>query len=63
MGLRLKEGVSLSRFEALGGSALASEKLGHLTEIGMISVFGDRLIVTDQGFMVLNAVIEGLLPD
>ena len=63
MGLRLKEGVSLSRFEALSGSALASEKLGHLTEIGMISVFGDRLIVTDQGFMVLNAVIEGLLPD
>ena len=63
MGLRLKEGVSLSRFDALSGSALASEKLGHLTEIGMISVFGDRLIVTDQGFMVLNAVIEGLLPD
>ncbi|MDG1168119.1 MAG: radical SAM family heme chaperone HemW [Sulfitobacter sp.] len=63
MGLRLKEGVSLSRFEALSGSPLASEKLGHLTEIGMISVFGDRLIVTDQGFMVLNAVIEGLLPD
>ena len=63
MGLRLKEGVSLSRFEALSGSALASEKLEHLTEIGMISVFGDRLIVTDQGFMVLNAVIEGLLPD
>ena len=29
----------------------------------MIDVKQERLTVTNQGFMVLNAVIEGLLPD
>lgn len=63
MGLRLKEGIDLARFAALSGSPLADEKLAHLSDIGMIEVAQERLTVTDQGFMVLNAVIEGLLPD
>ena len=63
MGLRLKEGISLRRFEELTGHAISGQKLDHLSEIGMIELSSDSLIVSDQGFMVLNAVIEALLPD
>ena len=63
MGLRLKEGIDLNRFAALSGAPLSDEKLAHLSDIGMIDVKQERLTVTNQGFMVLNAVIEGLLPD
>ena len=63
MGLRLKEGIDLNRFATLSGAPLSDEKLAHLSDIGMITVKQERLTVTNQGFMVLNAVIEGLLPD
>lgn len=63
MGLRLKEGVSLDRFAQLNGKPLSDHQISHLTEIGMINIEGSRLIVSNQGFMVLNAVIEALLPD
>jgi oxygen-independent coproporphyrinogen-3 oxidase len=62
MGLRLKEGISLDRFTALNGTEVSQGTLEHLTNIGMIQVDGSRLTVTNQGFMVLNAVIEALLP-
>lgn len=63
MGLRLKEGVSLNRFARLFGTPLLQSKIEHLQEIEMIRVENSRLVVLDQGFMVLNAVIEALLPD
>lgn len=63
MGLRLKEGISMHRFEKLNGAALDPAKVEHLCEIGMIEIRNDNLIVSNQGVMVLNAVIENLLPD
>ena len=63
MGLRLKEGIDLQRYEQVANRPLESDKISHLEDIGMISVQNRQLVVTDQGFMVLNAVIEGLLPD
>jgi len=63
MGLRLKEGLSLKRFEAISDKALSRAKISHLEEIGMINVEKSNIIVSNQGFMVLNAVIEALLPD
>jgi len=62
MGLRLKEGVDLKRYAALSGHEIDPEALAHLQDLGMISVDNDRLIVLDQGVIVLNAVIESLLP-
>lgn len=62
MGLRLKEGVDLKRYAALSGHKIDPEALAHLQDLGMISVDNDRLIVLDQGVIVLNAVIESLLP-
>jgi putative oxygen-independent coproporphyrinogen III oxidase len=62
MGLRLKEGVDLKRYAALSGHKIDPEALAHLQDLGMISLENDRLIVLDQGVIVLNAVIESLLP-
>ena len=63
MGLRLKEGVSLTRYKNLLGEPLPSTKIDHLERIGMVQKKESQLIVTDQGFMVLNAIIEELLTD
>ncbi|MBM1632950.1 coproporphyrinogen III oxidase [Sulfitobacter mediterraneus] len=63
MGLRLKEGIDPKRFARIAGKPVSKEKIDHLSEIGMISATDDRIIVTNQGFNVLNAVIENLIPD
>ena len=63
MGLRLKEGISLSRYQRIAKRPLPLDKVSHLADIGMVKVEGDKLIVNNQGVMVLNAVIEGLMPD
>ena len=63
MGLRLKEGVDLRRYEALAGAPLSTKKITQMQDIGMISRDKDQLYVTDQGFMVLNAILAELLSD
>jgi oxygen-independent coproporphyrinogen-3 oxidase len=63
MGLRLKEGIDPRRFEMIAGAPLAPESLSDLADIGMLEASENRITVTDQGFKVLNAVIEQLLPD
>ncbi|MFK7745015.1 MAG: radical SAM family heme chaperone HemW [Roseobacter sp.] len=61
MGLRLHEGVMLSRYETLAGQPLNTDAMSELTEMGMITYQNDHITVTNQGFMVLNAVISRLL--
>lgn len=63
MGLRLKEGIDARRYDQITGSPISESAIDHLCEIGMINSLGERITVTNQGFMVLNAVIEALLPD
>jgi len=63
MGLRLKEGVDLRRYETLAGAPLSTKKITQMQDIGMISRVQDQLYVTDQGFMVLNAILAELLSD
>ena len=63
MGLRLKEGVDLRRYEALAGAPLSTKKITQMQDIGMISRVQDQLFVTEQGFMVLNAILAELLSD
>jgi oxygen-independent coproporphyrinogen-3 oxidase len=60
MGLRLGEGVSLSRCEGLGGAPLDEGTIRELEGLGMVSVRGGRIAATDRGRAVLNAVIERL---
>jgi oxygen-independent coproporphyrinogen-3 oxidase len=61
MGLRLKEGISLSRYASIADHPLPTDRITHLESLGMIHQDADRLVVLNQGVMVLNAVISELL--
>jgi oxygen-independent coproporphyrinogen-3 oxidase len=61
MGLRLKEGISLSRYNELSPAPISDKVLDELTYMGMINRSNEQLTVSNQGFMVLNAVIAKLL--
>ena len=65
MGLRLEEGVSLARYEALADRALPEGRLSRLEEQGLIrrDVQGNdtRLIATPEGRMLLDALLGELL--
>lgn len=63
MGLRLTEGVDTERFRTLAGHPLESSKIAHLEDIGMIVQEKQRIIVTNQGFSLLNGVLRTLLAD
>ncbi|WP_298806120.1 radical SAM family heme chaperone HemW [uncultured Lentibacter sp.] len=63
MGLRLSEGVSLGRYEALAKRALKPAALAELLELGMVTQTGDRLVATQRGRFVLNSVLSKLLED
>lgn len=63
MGLRLREGISLGRYERIAGLPLDKGPVEELESIGMIEIQGDTLRTTTQGRAVLNAVIRSLLPD
>jgi oxygen-independent coproporphyrinogen-3 oxidase len=62
MGLRLHEGISIDRYAELAAVPLDADAIDHLKSIGMVEVAKNRLIVTDQGFKVLNSVISTLIP-
>src|SRR5581483_750563 len=57
MGLRLAEGIDLSRLAAIGGSALSQDRLAALESDGLIAVNGSRLRASRGGRLVLNRLI------
>jgi putative oxygen-independent coproporphyrinogen III oxidase len=61
MGLRLRQGLDVVRYEALAGKPLDSLACQSLTDLGMIEKNGHNITVTKPGFMVLNAVISEFL--
>ncbi|EAQ02968.1 coproporphyrinogen III oxidase [Pseudooceanicola batsensis HTCC2597] len=61
MGLRLTEGVDMMRYTRLAGRPLSQSSVLDLSEMGMIETDGQRLRVSPQGRLVLNAVIARLL--
>ncbi|MCD7108695.1 radical SAM family heme chaperone HemW [Rhizobium sp. DKSPLA3] len=61
MGLRLKEGIDLVRWEALSGRAPDPEKERFLIEHGFIERIGNsRLRCTPSGMLILDAVVADL---
>jgi len=62
MGMRLREGVNLSRFLPLLDEAFTN-KISHLADIDMVEVSGTTLRSTKAGYPVLNAVLRALLAD
>ena len=61
MGLRIEEGISLTQFKSLSGQALEMERYLPLIKDGFLRQTKDRLVATQKGRMVLNAVTEALL--
>jgi len=61
MGLRIEEGVSLSRFTEISGESLPSTIIKQLSEGGLIIQKADMLMVTPSGRLLLNGITEKLL--
>ena len=61
MGLRLVEGIDLSRYERLTGHGVKESRVISLAEQGLIEYIGNsRIRTTPEGAIVLNAVIADL---
>ncbi|WP_136621805.1 MULTISPECIES: radical SAM family heme chaperone HemW [Mesorhizobium] len=61
MGLRLAEGIDLSRYEAFSGRGLSSARLSMLQGEGLVAPIGNtRLRATPAGMIVLDAVVADL---
>lgn len=62
MGLRLDEGIDLSRVEARSGLARAAfvdaDAVTRLAEQGLMRHDGDRLSVTDDGILLLDSILS-----
>lgn len=63
LGLRITEGISLSRHAALSGAPIAPGRIAALEELGMVTRTGDRLAATGNGRTVLNAVLRELIAE
>lgn len=63
MGMRLSEGVSICRYEALAKRPLKPSALAELTELGMVLTSDQRLVATQKGRFVLNSVLSKLLEE
>jgi len=62
MGLRLTQGISMSRYQNIASAQLDDKKIKFLSELGMISRTDDTLAATARGRPVLNSIIRELLP-
>ncbi len=61
MGLRLEEGVAMQRFETLSGSALSTEALAELGELGLVEIRDGALRATRAGRPLLDSILKRLL--
>ena len=64
LGLRLKEGISLSKYKSLSGVDLLSERgdvIDRYVRKGLVSLDADTLALTDEGFYLSNTIITDLI--
>jgi putative oxygen-independent coproporphyrinogen III oxidase len=60
MGLRIAEGIGRARYEALAGGGIPDAKLEELSQLGLIQAPGVRIVATQAGRRVLNALIQSI---
>jgi putative oxygen-independent coproporphyrinogen III oxidase len=63
MGLRLRDGISVSRYEQLSGRRLDPRKLRSLGEDGLIQFDETHLRTTSKGMLLLNGILRELLAE
>jgi putative oxygen-independent coproporphyrinogen III oxidase len=61
MGLRLDEGVSLTRYAELAGQPVDLDRLAQFSNDGLLTKEGDVLTATPSGRLVLNKLLGELL--
>ncbi|MCA0431671.1 MAG: radical SAM family heme chaperone HemW [Proteobacteria bacterium] len=61
MGLRIAEGISLARYEALAGRSMSTAQIAMLSDLGLVTQKADRLAATQAGRRVLNGLIAELV--
>ncbi|MFD0982217.1 radical SAM family heme chaperone HemW [Tropicimonas aquimaris] len=61
MGLRVTQGISMSRLLAMGADTDLPNRVDRMVEAGMLACEGDTLRTTHQGRALLNAVLRELL--
>ena len=61
MGLRISEGISLSRVKEICDHKIDENNIGYLTDLGLVTVDDDRLSVNSSGRIILNQIINKLL--
>ena len=62
MGMRLAGGIDLARYARLAGKPLSDTRISDLCEIGMLNRSDTKIWATPKGRLILNAVIDALLP-
>jgi coproporphyrinogen III oxidase-like Fe-S oxidoreductase len=60
MSLRLAEGMSIPRHQAIAGHGLNPAVIADLSDMGKVIVKDDHLIATNDGKVVLNAILRAL---
>ena len=60
MGMRVSEGIDLTRYESLAGRPLDPMRIDGLTALGLVAQSGQMLRATSKGRRLLNAVIGEL---
>ena len=61
LGLRVREGINLDRYQSLSGQVIAESKIDHLIKLGLLEKPSDnRIAATRQGFLVLNSLVSEL---
>jgi putative oxygen-independent coproporphyrinogen III oxidase len=60
MGLRLREGIDVTRYEALSGRGFDPARVSALTAEGLIEIIEENLRVTAAGFPLLDAIVADL---
>ena len=60
MGLRLREGVDIHRYEAISGRRLSRSQIDSLAADGFLTEAGGRIMVTPMGAPLLDTIVADL---
>jgi len=61
MGLRIRQGISMARLDAMLGREAARSEIAALRDMGMVTMQDDALAVTDSGRPLLNAILQRIV--
>ncbi|WP_116132870.1 radical SAM family heme chaperone HemW [Tropicimonas sp. IMCC34043] len=61
MGLRVRQGISLARAQAMGVDPGLSQRIFDASQDGLLEIDGDRVRATARGRLLLNALLRNLL--